>query len=204
MSVVARTVTRMTTIALFPSVLGVRQGITDAAALLGAHGHDVVVLNPAEAPVSDDYDSAMERADAIGRGELLERLARATADLSGPFVALGFSAGVVLAEALAISRPDEVRGAVLFAGAIPMEYLEAAWPQGVPVQVHETVDDPFRDEGFAETLAGEVEAAGGRAEVFHYPGSGHLFTDASKIDEYQPEEAALAWERVLAFLDGLS
>jgi len=193
----------MTTIVLFPSVLGVRQGITDAAALLEGHGHRVVVLNPADAPVSDDYDPAIERWEGIGHEGLLERLGRAGAEVHGPFVAFGFSAGVMLAEALTLSRPDEVLGAVLFAGAIPLEYLGGAWPAGVPMQVHETLEDPFRDPGFAETLAGEVEAAGGRAEVFHYPGSGHLFTDASKVDEYQPVEAALAWDRVLAFLAAL-
>jgi dienelactone hydrolase len=194
----------MTTIVLFPSVLGVRQGITDAAELLREHGHEVVVLNPSDAPVSDDYDTAIPRVESIGHDVLLERTARAAADVPGPFVVLGFSAGVVLAESLALSRPGDVQGALLFAGAIPMEYLGATWPAGVPVQVHETLEDPFRDEGFAERLAADVEAAGSRAEVFHYPGSGHLFTDASKTDEYQPAEAALAWERVLAFLDGLA
>ena len=37
-------------------------------------------------------------------------------------------------------------------------------------------------------------------EVFEYPGAGHVFTDASKTDEFQPEEARLLWERALAFL----
>jgi dienelactone hydrolase len=191
----------MTTIVLFPSVLGVRPGITDAADLLREHGHEVVVLNPTDAPVSDDYDTAIARAQAIDEADLQARLARAAADVPGPFVVLGFSFGVVLAESLALQRPDDVRGAVLFAGAIPLEYLHGTWPAGVPVQVHETLEDPFRDPGFAEALAGDVEASGGRAEVFHYPGSGHLFTDASKADEYQPADAALAWERVLELLD---
>ncbi|MDM7855860.1 dienelactone hydrolase family protein [Cellulomonas alba] len=193
----------MTTIVLFPSVLGVRQGVTDAAELLREHGHEVVVLNPSDAPVSDDYDTAIPRFQSIGDDVLLERTTRGAADVQGPFVVLGFSAGVVLAEMLALSRPGDVQAAVFFAGAIPVEYLGGTWPAGVPVQVHETLEDPFRDEGFAERLAADVEAAGARAEVFHYPGSGHLFTDASKADEYQPAEAALAWERVLAFLDAL-
>ena len=36
--------------------------------------------------------------------------------------------------------------------------------------------------------------------MFDYPGDGHVFTDASKPDEYQPEEARVLWERALAFL----
>jgi dienelactone hydrolase len=37
-------------------------------------------------------------------------------------------------------------------------------------------------------------------EVYDYPGSGHLFADPSKTDEFQPAEAALMWSRVLDFL----
>ena len=190
-------------ILVFPSVLGVRPGIEDAAALLREHGHEVLVLNPTESPVSDDYDSAVARVDAIPNVELMRRTQRATADVPGPFVVLAFSHGVVLAEFVAMSRPDDVRGAVLFAGAIPIEYFPGTWPAHAPVQVHETVDDPWRDHGAAEALAAGVRTAGARAEVFSYPGSGHLFTDASKTDEFQPEESRLAWERVVEFLKSL-
>ena len=46
-----------------------------------------------------------------------------------------------------------------------------------------------------------ARSVGAEVEAFDYPGSGHLFSDASMPDEYQPTEAALMWERVLAFLD---
>jgi dienelactone hydrolase len=190
-------------ILLFPSVLGVRPGIDDAAELLREHGHEVLVLNPAESPASDDYDAAIARIDAIGIPEMGQRTRRLTDDIPGPFVVLGFSNGVGMAEFLATARPDDVRGAVLFAGAIAVEYFSGTWPAHAPVQVHETLEDPWRDLGAAEAFAAGVEAAGSRAEVFHYPGSGHLFTDASKTDEYQPEEARLAWERVVEFLKSL-
>lgn len=48
-------------------------------------------------------------------------------------------------------------------------------------------------------MAASVRAAGAPLEVFDYPGDGHLFTDPSLQGEYQPEQAALLWERVLAF-----
>lgn len=37
-----------------------------------------------------------------------------------------------------------------------------------------------------------------RAEVFDYPGAGHLFTDPVPA-EYDEETSALLWERALAF-----
>lgn len=35
--------------------------------------------------------------------------------------------------------------------------------------------------------------------MFDYPGSGHLFTDASLPEEFDAEAAELLWTRVLAF-----
>jgi hypothetical protein len=46
----------------------------------------------------------------------------------------------------------------------------------------------------------EYVAADRPAQVFDYPGSGHLFADLSKPDEYQPAEADLMWSRVSEFL----
>lgn len=42
-------------------------------------------------------------------------------------------------------------------------------------------------------------AAGASAQVFDYPGSGHLFTDPSIPGEYDEQAAALLWHRALAF-----
>ena len=35
--------------------------------------------------------------------------------------------------------------------------------------------------------------------MFDYPGNGHLFTDASLPDEFDPQAVEKLWERVLAF-----
>lgn len=203
MSAVTPTVGGMTTVVVLPSVLGLRQGVLDAATLLREHGHVVHVLHPTGVPVDDDYTAAVARIEALDHAAVLAATIEQARSVPGPFAVLGFSHGVLLAEHLATSRPQDVRGAVLLGGAIPVEHLGAPWPPGVPVLVHETVDDPWRDAGFAEQLAADVEAAGGRAEVLHHPGSGHLFTDASLPAEYQPVEARVTWDRVLAFLAGL-
>jgi dienelactone hydrolase len=73
------------------------------------------------------------------------------------------------------------------------------WPSGVPAQIHYAVDDPFRRQEWIDAVAASVRRAGAAVETFDYPGRGHLFTDASLPEEYDPDAAALLWERVLDF-----
>ncbi len=88
----------------------------------------------------------------------------------------------------------------MLSGALPLALLGAdAWPVGVPAQIHYTMGDPFCRQEWVDAVAAAIRAAGGALELFDYPGSGHLFTDASLPGEYQPRDAALLWERVLAF-----
>ena len=124
----------------------------------------------------------------------------ATAGLAAPFVTAGFSNGGGMAEFVATARPGDVVGVLMLSGALPLEMIGAQWPTGVPAQIHYTLDDPFRSQEGIDAVAASVRQAGGECEVFDYPGGGHVFTDASKPDEYQPEEARLLWERALTFL----
>ena len=78
-----------------------------------------------------------------------------------------------------------------------------AWPKTVPVQTHYTNDDPFRSQSEIDAFDAAVRKSGAQLEQFDYPGAGHLFTDQSMREEYQPKEAALLWQRALRFLGGL-
>ena len=107
-----------------------------------------------------------------------------------------------MAEYVATERA--CRGAVLFAGALPLAVLGVeAWPVGVPVQVHHTEGDPRHSPEWLDAFVADVRRTGGSVEVFGYPGSGHLFTDPSLPDEYDAGAAEPAWQRVLAFVDRL-
>ncbi len=88
----------------------------------------------------------------------------------------------------------------MMGGALDPAVIGLTWPKGVPGQIHTTVDDPNRQQEANDAVAAAITAAGGVAGVFDYPGSGHLFADPSKADEYQPAEAELMWARVLEFL----
>ena len=117
--------------------------------------------------------------------------------MAADVVYAGFSFGVMIAQQLAQTRPG-ARGALLMYSCIPVSEFGAAWPEGVPVQVHGKEDDPF----FAEDLeaARALVDSTEQAELFLYPGEEHLFADAS-LPAYDAAAAALLTERVLAFLD---
>ncbi len=191
----------MTTIALFPSVLGVRRGVQDAAERLGGDGHRVLVADLYDGRTFDDYPPALAFAEEeLGHAELLRRARAAVADLPDGFLAAGFSLGCVMAVHVATQRA--VSGVLMIAGAVPVSAFgdDARWPVGVPAQTHSTLADPWREQGEVEQAVRDVRAAGGELEVFDYPGSGHLFTDPTLPAEYDPVATETLWSRVLPFV----
>jgi dienelactone hydrolase len=189
----------MATVAVFHSVLGLRSGVNEAAELLRAQGHEVRVVDQYDGKVFDDYEPAMAYANEVGYPALMAKALELTADLPDGFVTAGFSNGGGMATFVAASRPG-VQGVLMLAGALDPAVIGVTWPRGVPAQVHYTVDDPFRTQEQIDAVVAAVKAAGATVEVFDYPGSGHLFADPSKTDEYQPAEAELMWSRVTEFL----
>jgi dienelactone hydrolase len=101
------------------------------------------------------------------------------------------------AQRLAQTRPG-ARGALLFSAAFPASEFGESWPPGVPLQIHMMEDDEWAAEDLP--AARELVEAVDGAELFLYPGDGHLFADSS-LPDYDESAAALLAERVLAFLD---
>ena len=123
----AATLRGMTRIALFHSVLGIRQGIIDAAEVFRNAGHDVLVVDQYDGRSFDDYAEAGEFAAGLGFPQALMRSALAAiADDPGPLVAAGFSNGAGMAEyvtAIRGGRAGGVVGSLQFAGALPLAML---------------------------------------------------------------------------------
>jgi dienelactone hydrolase len=190
----------MTNVALFHSVLGIRQGVRDAADRLRADGHEVLVADLYDGRVFDDYDPAMAFAEGeLGHEVLMARAREAVAGLPDGFVSAGFSLGTVMAVHVATVRP--VSGVLMIAGAIPVSaFGDVAWPAGVPAQTHSTLGDPWREQPEIDQTLRDVEAGGGTLEVFDYPGAGHLFTDPTLPDEYDAAATELFWSRALPFV----
>ncbi len=192
----------MSDIVLFHSVLGLRAGVLDAADRLRAAGHTVHTPDYYDGRTYDEYPPAFEFLDEIGGiPDVIARCTAAAGRLPADLVYAGFSLGGVPAELLAATRAG-ARGLILLHAAIPPDALGVqAWPASVPVQVHFTTGDPYRDKAELDSFEAAVRASGARYERFDYPGNGHLFTDRTLPDEFDEESAELLFSRVLAFLD---
>jgi dienelactone hydrolase len=93
---------------------------------------------------------------------------------------------------LAQTRPG-ARGALLYHGALPVAEF-GAWPDGVPAQIHAMEHDPWLDRDALRATAGDSGA-----ELFLYPGAGHLFSDPG-VPDHDERATALMLERSLAFI----
>ena len=195
----------MAEVVLFHSVLGLRPGVIGAADRLWAAGHTVHTPDLFDGEVFDSIDDGMRKEEELGVREMVRRARESVAGLSEELVYAGFSMGIGYAELLTAERPGAA-GAVLLHGAVPVEALKEyfgveRWPQGVPVQVHYAVDDPWVEaEGEVRPLEDAVKEAGAEFEAYVYPGSGHLFADPD-YPEYDRTSSEQMWERVISFLN---
>lgn len=188
----------MAEVVLFHHVLGQTPGFLAFADALRAAGHTVHTPDLLEGRTFASIDAGVAHVDEIGFGTIVDRGIAAADRLPDGVVYAGFSLGVVPAQRLAQTRPG-ARGAILMEACVPVSEFGDAWPDGVAVQVHGMADDAFfAGEGDLDAARELVDAVDG-AELFLYPGDGHLFADPAS-PSYDERAAAQLLERVLAFL----
>ena len=181
----------MTTVLLFHHALGQTTGFLAFAEELREAGHTVHAPDLYDGKTFEDIDEGVANAKQVGFGEIIRRGSAAAEELPADIVYAGFSLGGLPAQSLAQTRPG-ARGALFFHSALPPSEFDSPWPDGVPLQIHMMDADPWAEEDLpaAEALVQEVEDA----ELFLYPGSGHLFADSS-VDDYDEKAAGLLKER---------
>jgi dienelactone hydrolase len=188
----------MTTLLLFHHAQGQTTGFLAFADELREAGHTVHTPDLYDGKTFEDLDEGVAYAGkVVGFDEIMDRGTATATDLPADIVYAGFSLGVMPAQSLAQTRSG-AKGAILYSAAMPASEFGSSWPEGVPLQIHMMDADPWAEEDrpAAEALVADVEDA----ELFIYPGSGHLFADSS-LGDYDEEAAALLKERTLAFLD---
>lgn len=166
-----------------------------------------VVLAP------DFYDGESTKSpDAAAKLFMALNIDRAAADLRGaadyllahPDVTssrvgvLGFCMGGQLALFAGTEFPDRFAAVVDFYGIHPKVPVDPA-RLSVPVLGHFGRRDASVPTATVEALATAVRAAGGSFEVHHYDAD-HAFFNDTRAPVYSVADAALAWERSVAFL----
>jgi dienelactone hydrolase len=190
----------MAEIVLFHHVLGLTPGVVALADDWRAAGHTVHTPDLYEGRTFDSIEDGLAFArgpDAPDQDALADAV---VAELSPELVYAGISAGEMRAQRFAQTRPG-ARGAILLEACLPLtgEWSFGPWPDGVPVQIHGMdADEFFAAEGDLDA-AREIVATVPGAELFLYPGDGHLFEDRS-LPSYDVEATALLTQRTLEFL----
>ena len=190
----------MTEIVLFHHILGLTPGIVALADDWRAAGHTVHTPDLYGGRVFESIDEGWafsHGSDAPDQDALADA---AVARLPAALVYAGISAGVTQAQRLAQTRPGAL-GAILLESCLPLTggWSFGPWPDGVAAQIHGMdADAYFAGEGDVDA-AREIVANVPDAELFLYPGDGHLFEDRS-LPSYDPAAAALLTERTRAFL----
>jgi len=188
----------MAEIVVFHHAQGLTPGVVAFADQLRAAGHVVHAPDLFDGRTFTSLEQGLGYVGEVGFGEMLRRGVRAVEHLPAELVYAGHSLGVLPAQQLAQTRPG-AQGALLLHSCVPVSEFGAAWPNGVPVQVHAMEEDPiFIGEGDIEAARALVSSTP-QAELFLYPGDQHLFADPS-LPSYDEHAAALLSRRVLDFL----
>jgi dienelactone hydrolase len=188
----------MAEVVLFHHVHGQTAGFLDFAERLREAGHSVHTPDIYDGKTFAARDEGAEYAERIGLDEIVDRGISLVRDLPVDIVYAGFSLGTLPAQALAQTRSGS-KGALLYHGASPESDFDCPWPAEVPLQMHTMEEDELVEIDVMKTLAVQLN----RAELFLYPGAGHLFADPSQAD-YDAPAAELLWQRTLGFLDRAS
>jgi len=157
------------------------------------HGKLATIIEQAEA-LSSALDGERAKAEVAEAAAFLRE--RAIEDDRGLAV-VGFSLGAFFALDLSTTDPENIRAVVLFYGTGPGDCAQSK----AAYLGHFAGNDPYEPDENVHGLENELRQAG-RPVTFHrYPDTGHWFFEPDRTDAYNPEAAALAWERTLEFLN---
>jgi carboxymethylenebutenolidase len=192
---------------LFHTWWGLTDFFTGLADRLAAEGFAVLAPDLYDGRTTSAIDEAKRLVNEVdGDVSIKREVAALDQLLAHPSVrgdkvgVIGLSMGAAYAVWLSALRP-EVAAVVLFYGGSdwqPEGFLENTRASFLG---HFAPNDEWEgpDEG-VHALEAALRDAGREATFHFYPGTGHWFFEDNRPDVYNPEAAALAWERTLSFL----
>lgn len=97
------------------------------------------------------------------------------------------------------ARVQGIAAAVPFYGLAPAHVVDWDTAETPPIQAHFSTRDAFAPATRAEALMAKLHARGRTMELHRYDAD-HAFVNDTRPDVYNPECAAQAWSRMVAFL----
>lgn len=113
---------------------------------------------------------------------------------AGPMGVLGFSMGASMALWLSVRVPEGVGATAVFYGAQDIDFAGSR----SAYLGHFAETDPWVEEDSLVLMEADLHLLGLDPTIHRYPGTGHWFFEEDR-PEHDPQAAALAWERTLAF-----
>jgi carboxymethylenebutenolidase len=180
---------------------GLNEGIVAMGQRFASEGFTVLVPDLYDGAVTDDAAEAGALMSAMKTErsmEIIEACAAELARRTGKKVGItGFCMGGAMAFAAAASV-EGLACAVPFYGIPRDDYFQAE-KMRCPIQAHFAKVDDWARADEAQRLADEVNARGGRMELYVYD-AGHAFMREGDPAVYKVDQAKLAWSRASAFL----
>jgi carboxymethylenebutenolidase len=168
------------------------RGYVALAPSLFSRGATADTIPDAEALRDAQDEEAVVRPVLLASAALLRSLPGVS---PAPLAVIGFSLGAYWAFHLSQVQPEDVGAVVVFYGAGEGDFRETR----AAYLGHFAEQDPYEDLGYVRDLEQQIRDAG-RDVAFHvYPETRHWFVEPNR-PEYDPDAAALAWERTRAFL----
>jgi len=181
---------------------GLNQDAISYADRLADAGFAIVAPDMFRGQVATDVEEAerlSQEGDQVADGVALAAVDHLAGRLGpdAPLAVLGFSFGAGYA-IWAPSERDRLVASVVYYGAYAGEFLKRST---AALLGHFAEEDPFTSDDEIRDLEDGFRAAGRRATVHRYPGTGHWFAEPSR-DAYRKEAAELAFSRTVEFLRG--
>ena len=188
----------MATVALFHSVLGLRQVEARAAERMERAGHTVVVPDLYQGRVANSLEEGYALMNAAGWDVICARARAALVPLPRTAVLVGHSMGAGVIANIWEDR-QECAGIVLLHGVAAVPDTAR---RDLPITLHVAQPDPIVPPDIVSSWASEARKAGLDPEIFYYRGVGHFYTDEA-IPDFDPDAARQTWERILHFLNNI-
>lgn len=179
---------------------GLNQTMRDYGAALAEQGFVIALPDLFDGRLATTVEGAQELADTDWTPDAAERLTQCVEELAANPAAAGSRVGLIGFSYSGFAAYGLAGRAELPLGRVVVYYATRQLAgDHVPVLAHFADKDPFESDEDMREVATGLANDGAPNMAYSYPGTTHWFAEADR-PEFEPQAAALALERTVAFL----